>query len=259
MRSNTVKHACLEGRAQIGSFIATSDPLCAQIMANSGFEWVLVDMEHGPVPITALQNAVTAIRTTNTQPYCRAAWNSSAAIQTALDCGVAGIMVPMVSTRADAEQVVRDARYLPMGERSRGGFLPVLSFATDSATYRDRSNEEILVMAQIETKEAIKNLEDIASVTGIDCLFVGPNDLASTYGVAYPGTWEQKDSEYFKAIASVPAVARAHGKIAGIQVNTPAAANECIALGFTLVGIGADAGFMWAAARQARAAINATP
>lgn len=259
MRLNTVKHACFEGRAQIGSFIATSDPLCAQIMASSGFEWVLVDMEHGPVPITALQNAVTAIRTTETQPFVRAAWNSSAAIQTALDCGVAGIMVPMVSTRADAEQVVRDARYLPVGERSRGGFLPVLSFATDSATYRDRSNEEILVMAQIETKEAIKNLEDIASVVGIDCLFVGPNDLASTYGVAYPATWEEKDSEYFKAIASVPKVAKAHGKIAGIQVNTPAAANECIGLGFTLVGIGADAGFMWAAARQARAAINATP
>ena len=93
MRENTVKHACLAGRVQVGSFIATSDSLVAQIMANSGFEWVLVDMEHGPVPLTALQAAVTAIRTTPTQPFVRAAWNSSAAIQTALDCGVAGIMV----------------------------------------------------------------------------------------------------------------------------------------------------------------------
>ena len=108
MRQNLVKRACREGRVQVGSFITTNDPLCAQIMANSGFEWVLVDMEHGPVPITALQTAVTAIRTTATEPFVRAAWNASAAIQTALDSGVSGIMIPMINTRADAESAVRD-------------------------------------------------------------------------------------------------------------------------------------------------------
>lgn len=259
MRENTVKRACLDGRVQVGSFIATNDPLCAQIMANSGFEWVLVDMEHGPVPITALQHAVTAIRTTDTQPFVRASWNSSAAIQTALDCGVSGIMVPMISTRADAEQVVRDARYLPLGERSRGGFLPVLSFATDSATYRDRSNEEVLVMAQIETAEGVTNLDAIADVAGIDCLFAGPNDLASSYGLVFPHAWDNKTAPYYDALAEIPKVARKHGKIAGIQAANAVMANDCIALGYTLVGVGADAGFLWAAARKARSEVNAAP
>jgi 4-hydroxy-2-oxoheptanedioate aldolase len=258
MRENTVKHACLAGRVQVGSFIATSDSLVAQIMANSGFEWVLVDMEHGPVPLTALQAAVTAIRTTPTQPFVRAAWNSSAAIQTALDCGVAGIMVPMISTQADAEQIVRDARYLPLGERSRGGFLPILSFGCDSATYRDRSNEEVLLMAQIETAEGVENLEAIAGVEGIDCLFAGPNDLASSYGLSFPHAWDNKTAPYYNALAEIPKVARKHGKIAGIQANNPAMANACIELGYTLVGVGADAGFLWAAARKTRAEVNAT-
>lgn len=213
MRHNLVKRACQEGRVQVGSWIATNDPLCAQIMANSGFEWVLMDMEHGPVPISALQTSVNAVRTTKTEPFARAAWNSSAAIQTALDSGVSGLLVPMVSTRADAEQVVSDTRYLT-------------------------------------------NLEDIASVKGIDCLFVGPNDLASTYGVSFPAAWELKDSPYFQAIAGLPAVARKHGKFAGIQVMNAAMANEVIALGYTLVGIGADASFLWNAARAARAGVQ---
>jgi 4-hydroxy-2-oxoheptanedioate aldolase len=259
MRHNLVKRACLEGRVQVGSFIATNDPLCAQIMANSGFEWVLVDMEHGPVPITALQNAVTAIRTTTSEPFVRAAWNASAAIQTALDCGVSGIMIPMIGTRADAESAVRDARYLPVGERSRGPMRAVLSFGTDFAGYSGAANEEVLVMAQIETAEGMANLEEIASVDGIDCLFVGPNDLASTYGVAFPPAWAEKDSAYFKAIAGLPAVARKHGKIPGIQVVSPEMANEAIALGYTLVGVGADAGFLWTTARRIRAEVTAQP
>jgi len=256
MRHNLVKRACQEGRAQIGSWVATNDPLCAQIMANSGFEWVLMDMEHGPVPISALATSVNAVRTTKTEPFARAAWNSSAAIQTALDSGVSGILVPMVSTRADAEQVVSDTRYLPVGDRSRGALRAVLSFYTDFAGYSNGANEEVLVMVQIETKEAVANLEDIASVKGLDCLFVGPNDLASTYGVSFPAAWEQKDSPYFQAIAGLPAVARKHGLFAGIQVMNATMANEVIALGYTLVGIGADAAFLWNAARAARAGVK---
>ena len=240
MRQNVVKRACLAGSVQVGSFIGTNDPVCAEIMANSGFAWVLVDMEHGPVTLAALQTAVTAIRTTRTEPFVRAAWNASAAIQTALDSGVSGIMIPMINTRADAESAVRDTRYFPLGERSRGGIRQVLSFQTDTPGYVAEANAEVLVMAQIETVAAVENLEDIAAVEGIDCLFVGPNDLASTYGVRFPQAWDDKDSPYAKAIAALPAVARKHGKIPGIQVISPAMANECIALGYTLVGIGAE-------------------
>jgi 4-hydroxy-2-oxoheptanedioate aldolase len=255
MRENAVKRGALAGRAQIGSLISTSDPVNAQIMANSGFEWVMVDMEHGPVPLAALQTAVAVIRTTSTEPFVRVAWNTSAAIQTALDCGVSGIMIPMIDTREQAEAAVRDARYGPLGERSRGGILPGFSFATDSATYRERANDEVLMIAQIETVDAIRNLDGIAAVEGLDCLFVGPYDLAATYGVHAQRTWADKTSAYFQAIAAVPARAREHGKIPGIQAADPAMANECVALGFTVIGVGGDASLLHAAARRTRQAV----
>jgi 2-keto-3-deoxy-L-rhamnonate aldolase RhmA len=235
----------------------TNDPYCALIMAQAGYDWVLVDMEHGPVPLTSLQNAVHAIRTTSTQPFCRAAWNAPAAIQPALDSGPSGILVPMVSTRAQAEQVVRDARYLPLGERSKGPGRAAASFDTDSATYTSVANEEILVMVQIETLEAMNNLEDIAGVTGIDSLFVGPNDLSSSYGVQLAAAWADKESPYFRAIAGLPEVAKRHGKIPGIQVFNIPMANECIELGYTLVAISSDTGFLGQMARQTRAQIKA--
>ncbi len=226
-------------------------------MATSGFDWVLVDMEHGPVPYKELTHAVNAIRTTSTEPFVRAAWNASASIQPALDCGVSGILVPMVSTRAQAAEVVRDARYLPLGERSRGPMRAALSFDMDSAAYCAAANEEVLVMAQIETVEAMKNLEDIAGLEGIDSLFVGPNDLSTSYGVDFPACWDAKDGDYFRAIANLPKVAKKHGKIAGIQVTSPDAANECIKLGYTLVAIGSDVGFLREQARRVRSLVNA--
>jgi 4-hydroxy-2-oxoheptanedioate aldolase len=256
MRQNHVKRACLAGEIAVGCFLNTNDALCAEIMANSGFEWLLVDMEHGPVPITALQGAVTAIRTTATEPFVRAAWKSSAAIQTALDCGPSGVMIPMINSAADAHAAVRDTRFWPLGERSRGGVRHAYAFGTDASTYFARANDEVLVMAQIETAEAIGNMDAIAAVQGIDCLFVGPNDLASTYGLDYPRIWPDRSGAYAQAIASVPVIAAKHGKIAGIQAASAAMANECIDLGYTLVGVGSDATLLASAARSTRSEIK---
>jgi 4-hydroxy-2-oxoheptanedioate aldolase len=240
----------------VGSWIAANDPLCAQIMATSGYDWVLIDMEHGPVPISSLQHLVNAIRTTATQPFVRAAWNASTAIQPALDCGVSGILVPMVSTRAEAQAVVRDARYMPVGERSRGSMRASLAFDMDAAAYIAAANTEVLVMAQIETVEGMQNLHDIAALEGIDSVFVGPGDLSVSYGVEYPACWNDKDGAYFRAIADLPRIAREHGKIPGIQVMSPEAANECIALGYTLVAVGSDASFLRETARRVRSQVK---
>ncbi len=255
MRVNRVKRACLDGGVSVGSFVNSNDTLNALVMAQSGFAWLLADMEHGPVPLTSLQAMVSALRSTGAEPFVRASWNASSAIQTALDCGVSGIMIPMINTRADAESAVRDTRFWPLGERSRGGVRHAISFETDAATYYARANDEVLVMAQIETLTAIGNLEAIASVAGIDCLFVGPNDLASTYGLAYPAAWEMRGGAYREAIAAVPRVARAHGKIPGILAASAEMAVECVGLGYTLVGVGNDATILGAAARAALATV----
>jgi 4-hydroxy-2-oxoheptanedioate aldolase len=257
MRRNLVKQACLAGEVRVGSFLNTNDTLCALIMAQSGFDWLLVDMEHGPVPLTSLQATVSALRGTAAEPFVRAQWNASAPIQSALDCGVSGIMIPMISTRADAEAAVRDTRFFPLGERSRGGVRHAVSFDTDGSTYFAQANDEVLVMAQIETPEAIGNLEEIVAVEGIDCLFVGPNDLASTYGLAYPAAWDGRSGAFAEAIAAVPRVARKHGKMAGIQAASTAMAVECIGLGYTLVSVGSEATLLAAAAKRMRADLAA--
>jgi 4-hydroxy-2-oxoheptanedioate aldolase len=253
---NRVKDTVAAGGVSVGSFLWLGDPLAAQIMANSGFDWVLLDMEHGPMPLTAVQAAITAIRTTTTEPFVRATWNTSTAIQPVLDCGASGIMVPMISTAEQARAAVCDARYLPLGERSRGGARGPLSFGTDSASYYAGANEAIFLMAQIETAEAIDNLEAIAAVEGIDCLFVGPNDLAASYGFDYPRDWERMSGPYAAAIAKVPEVARRFGKSAGLQAASAAIANDCIARGYSVVGVTSDTTLLLNAARRERAALR---
>jgi 2-keto-3-deoxy-L-rhamnonate aldolase RhmA len=257
VRKNLVRAACYAGDVSIGTFVSISDPVSAQIFAHSNYAWLVIDMEHGPVPMAALGGIINAIRATATEPFVRAQWNTSAAIQVALDHGASGVMVPMVNTADDARSAVGDVRFSPLGARSRGGVRVGLSFDTDSPTYFREANDEVLLMAQIETAEAIENLDEIAALAGIDCLFVGPNDLAASYGLEYPAAWQGKSGGYAAAIDAVPAAAKRHGKIAGILAGSPAMANECIERGYTLVGSGTDATMLWEAARRVRAEIKA--
>jgi 2-keto-3-deoxy-L-rhamnonate aldolase RhmA len=256
MRTNAVKAKLARGEIALGAWVNSSDPQIAWIMAAVGFDWLIVDMEHGPVSLEAAANAVATIRTTPTEPFVRACWNASTAIQRPLDCGASGIMIPMINDAAAAHASVKDTRYWPLGQRSRGGMRTGLSFGTDALTYFDRANDEVFVLAQIETKAAIENIDEIAAVEGIDCLFVGPNDLASTYGETYPAAWANKSDAYKAAIELVPRVAKAHGKAPGILANSAAMANECIALGYTVVGVSADTSYLAAAARREFAAVK---
>lgn len=256
MRTNHVKAATLGGKVSYGSWLSSNDAMIAQIMANSGFDWLLIDMEHGPVPITAVEEMVTAIRTTAVEPFVRAAWNTSAAIQLALDAGASGVMIPMINSRAEAEAAVKDACFWPLGERSRGGIRHALSFQTDGPTYFAKGNDEIFVMAQVETVEAVAALDEIAAVKGIDCLFVGPNDLASTYGLDYPKCWGRKSGPYAEAIDKVPQIARKHGKVPGILATGVEMAKECVARGYTLVGVASDVNLLWSAAKRTRAELG---
>ena len=130
MRENWVKQKLREGSVSVGSWISMDDVLAAEVMANAGFDWLVIDMEHGPVSMEAAQRIIAAIRTTPTVPLVRVGWNESGLIQPALDIGAFGIVVPMVNTPAQAQQVVRDTRYPPLGERSRGGMRSRWAYAT---------------------------------------------------------------------------------------------------------------------------------
>lgn len=257
MQTNTLRSRMLAGDLLTGAWCSMNDMLPAEIMGRAGYDWLVVDMEHGPIPLAAVQTIVMAIRTTPATAIVRVPWKNSASIQPVLDSGPFGILVPMVNTVEDARQVVSDSRFLPLGERSRGGIRTALAFGPDSATYFDRANDETIVMIQIETAAAVRNAEAIAATDGIDCLFVGPNDLASTYGERYPDAWDALTGPYGDAIRAVPGIARRYGKAAGILANSAAMGRRCVDLGYTVVGIAVDTSLLAQAAKTEHAAFLA--
>lgn len=249
----------LAGDVLLGAWCMIGDMLPAEILGHAGYDWLVVDMEHGPISLTTAQAMIMAIRTTPATAIVRVPWMGSALIQPVLDSGPHGIVVPMINTPADARAVVRDARFLPLGERSRGGVRTALAFGTDAATYFEQGNAQTIVMVQIETAEAVRNADAIAAIDGIDCLFVGPSDLASTYGESYPQAWEPLDGPYGDAIRSIPETAARHGKAAGILANSAEMGRRCVAMGYRVVGISVDTSLLAAAAQRECAAFRSSP
>jgi len=255
MRENKVKRLLREGAVTVGSWVTLDGLLAAEVMAARGFDWLVIDMEHGPVSMDAAQGMMAAIRTTETVPLVRVGWNRTELIHQALDIGAYGLVIPMVNSLAEARQAVKDARYAPLGDRSRGGSRAPLAFVTDAVTYGRRANDETLLIVQIETAEAVAAAEEMAALDGLDGLFVGPNDLSSSLGV-WPPVWDNQPDTLAAAIARIPVVAHAHGKAAGIMVPDAAIANRCIAQGYDFISLSNDASLLERAARAELAAIT---
>jgi 4-hydroxy-2-oxoheptanedioate aldolase len=252
MRENPVKKRLRDGETLLGTWLSIGDGLAAELMACVGWDWLLLDMEHGPIPLSTAAPMAIAVRAGGVTPFVRPAWNDGSQIQRVLDLGAYGIVVPMVNTAADARAVVRSARFPPLGERSRGGVRANLAFGTDSNTYLNRANDEVLVFPQIETDQAVDNAEAIVALEGIDGLFVGPNDLAISRGKRWPDVWGTNPA-YMESIASIPRITAAAGKTAGILARDPEMASEMIAMGYRFVGIASDVVFLISAATAALA------
>jgi len=257
MRANTPLEQLRSGKVSLGTWSTLGTDLAVAILGTAGFDWVMIDMEHGPVSAEDAQHAITAACTTAAAPLVRVTWNESALIQGVLDMGAYGVLVPMVESREDAERAVADARYPPLGRRSRGGLRAPFAFSTDPVTYGSRANEATLLAVQIETVAALASLDEIAAVPGIDVLFVGPQDLATSMGL-WPASMTDMAPAYAQAIESVPPVARRYNKHAGILVYDEGVARHCIALGYTFVGLHADATMLLEKARAAVRALHET-
>jgi 2-keto-3-deoxy-L-rhamnonate aldolase RhmA len=250
MRENTLKRRMQAGETVLGSWLSLPDAVAAEAMAQVGFDWLLIDMEHGPAALNEAAAMLTAVRTTGVTGIIRVAWNESSQIQRTLDLGCAGILVPVINTAEDARRVVRDARFPPLGERSRGGVRTTLAFATDAMTYFERANDEVLVLVQIETELAVENVDEVLAVEGIDGVFVGPNDLAASGLKRWPDVWGT-DEAYMTLVRRVSAAARKAGKVAGFLARDAKMAVEVDALGYNFVGVSGDVNIMTAAAKRA--------
>jgi 4-hydroxy-2-oxoheptanedioate aldolase len=254
MIANHVKQRLRAGKPAFGTLLNFGDPLVAEMMASVGFDWLLVDTEHGPIDLATMATMFATITRYPVAPFVRVHELTEASVKRVLDAGAWGVLAPNVRTRDEAERLVAACKYPPAGARSLGAGRFSLSFQTDPPTYFARANDEILVIVQIEHHEAVKNIDAILSVPGVDALYVGPNDFCASLGLA--PSLEPPHPEFEEAMRVVFAAAMRHGVAPGIHCATADTVNRRIREGWRLVGMINDQRFMLGAARAARDAVR---
>lgn len=235
---NPFKHALAVGQAQIGLWCTLASPYAAELVAGSGFDWLLLDTEHTPadVPLVLQQlQAVAAEPLHRAHPVVRAAWNDPVLIKRILDIGAQTLLLPFVQNADEARAAVAAMRYAPRGIRGMGGTMRASHYGRDVDYVRD-AESELCLLVQVETAEALAQLEAIAAVDGVDGIFIGPADLSASMG--HPGN--ANHPEVRAAIDDAVRRIRAAGKAPGILMVDEARARECLALGAQFVAVGMD-------------------
>jgi 4-hydroxy-2-oxoheptanedioate aldolase len=232
----------------LGAWCMIPSSLTAEILAKGGFDWVLVDMQHGCMDYQTAVEMIRAIDLAGITPIVRVPWNEPGIVGRMLDAGAMGIVAPMVNSVAEATQLVEACRYPPVGKRSLG---PVRVGARDGMGYVASANDRIAVIPMIETADALAAIEDIAAVPGVDALFVGPFDLSFSLGLP-PGDNDGKPA-FDNAIAHINAAARANS-IATAVLSTAALAPLRASQGFRMISVITDSVALGMAARGSLAA-----
>lgn len=191
--TNTVKEKLKKKGRVSAAWLHLASNVSAEIMANAGFDVLVIDAEHSPVDYQTVLSMCQAIKGTESIPIARAPWNDLIVLKRLLDCGVMGIHVPYVNTREEAQEAVLRCKYPPYGIRGIAGSPRAAGFGLNRGSYLDRANDENLVMIAIETPEGIDNLSEIMEVEGVDGIFIGPMDLSTSLGKR--GQLHSKDVE----------------------------------------------------------------
>ncbi|MBI1848359.1 MAG: 2,4-dihydroxyhept-2-ene-1,7-dioic acid aldolase [Candidatus Rokubacteria bacterium] len=251
MRENTLRSIWARGEAVVNGWLSIPAGFSAEVMAHQGFDSLTVDMQHGVVDYQVAVTMLQAISTTPVIPLARVPWNDPARLMKILDAGVYGVICPMINTRAEAEAMVQACKYPPRGYRSWG---PVRASIYAGADYGDHANHDIVVMPMIETAEALKNLDEILSVDGVDAIYVGPSDLSLAMGLR--PRLDQTDPPVVEAQQKIVEACKRHGVAAGIHNATAAYALKMIAAGYQFVTLASDSRFMAAKAAEEVAVVR---
>lgn len=250
---NWIRERVLKGEMVAGTWLNLGSSLTAEIAGRAGFDWAVVDVEHGAGGHDSLVHQLQALAGTPVSPLVRIAWNEAPRFKRVLDLGAVGVVVPYVCSAEEARQAVAAMRYPPQGIRGVASLNRAAGFGYDLDEYLSAANERLLTVVQIETRGALTAAEEIAAVEGVDVLFVGPMDLSFSLGIPL-----QYDSPEFKAgLARVAGAARGAGKAAGILLGRPEQIEETIATGFTFIGLGSDGGVLAQGMRALVAALRA--
>ena len=243
---NAFKAALREDSPLIGLWVGLTDPVCVEIAAGAGFDWLLLDAEHAPNDLRTLLSSLQVLAGYPVQPIVRIPVGDPAIIKRVLDIGAQSLLVPMVDTADEARRLVAAARYPPRGVRGVGTALARAARWNRASDYFERADAELCVIVQIETARGLGNIEEIAAVDGIDALFVGPADLAASLGhLGNPG-----HPSVQQAIHSAFARAQASGKAIGCLSADEAVARSYLSLGCRFVALGTDTGLLANATRS---------
>lgn len=242
---NRFRQKLLKGEKLIGCWSALGNPITAEVLGLAGFDWLLFDGEHAPNDVLSFIPQLMAVKDSKSMPIVRPPKNEPVVIKRLLDIGFYNLLIPYVETKADAELAVSATRYPPQGIRGVSVSHRSNGYAT-VPDYFKVINDNISIIVQIESQLGVENVEDIAQVEGVDCLFVGPGDLSAALG--YLG--QPSHPEVLKVIKHIFDVAKKYGKACGILAPVEEDARRYLEWGATFVAVGSDLGIFRAATKS---------
>jgi 4-hydroxy-2-oxoheptanedioate aldolase len=241
-----------EGGATLGAFLSTGYPVNAEIVGQAGFDFVVIDLEHGMGSERDVLGQLYALSATPTAAVVRVESHQRQRVHRLLDVGAAGIMFPRVESAAEARACVEAMRYPPDGQRGVATMVRAASYGARYVDYREESTHSLLSILQIESAEGVKRVDEIAAVEGVDVLFIGPMDLSTSLGV-----FRQYDHPSFvDAIARTIMAAERHKRTLGILLSAPADYRKYYDLGFRCITCGTDVSFLRDAAQATARALR---
>lgn len=244
-KAAALKERLFSGETVLGCFLSLGSPLTSELMAQAGYDWALVDLEHGAGGEAEALNQLQAISATRAASVVRVESNARQRAHRVLDMGAHGVMFPRIDTAEDAAAAAAAMRYPPLGVRGVAFSNRVCEYGTNFRPYLEASSDALLTIVQIETRTAVENVGAIAAVPGVDVLFIGPSDLSHSYGIL--GQFDHP--EFVQAIERTAEAAKAHGKALGILLPKPADLDHYRSLGFRFIASGSDAVLLNNAAR----------
>jgi 4-hydroxy-2-oxoheptanedioate aldolase len=246
MPHNTFKQAIAKFEPRIGLWLSLAHHYTAEICASAGFEWVLIDGEHGPGDLPGTLRQLQALAAYPAHPVVRLPQGDATLIKQYLDIGAQTLLIPMVNSAAQAEDLVSAMRYPPQGRRGVGGGLVRATGWGLDAPYIHTANEQVCLLVQIETGAALAALDEICAVDGVDGIFLGPADLAADLG--FPG--QPTHPEVQAAVDAAMKRAIALGKPVGTVTGDPVLARHYFELGASFVAVGGDTTLLASGSRR---------
>jgi 4-hydroxy-2-oxoheptanedioate aldolase len=247
MMKNSLKEGLMKGKTVSGPFLKLTDPAVVEIMGHAGFDFVIIDQEHGPISLQNTQNMIRAAESVNITPIVRVANNDEALILRALDIGAQGVQIPQINCKDDATQAVKSVKYSPQGDRGVCRYVRAANYSsTDKFEYFESANQETMIIIHIEGVKGINNLDEILSVSGIDVVFIGPYDLSQSLGI--PG--KVNEPLVVEKMKEVVTKCKKHKIAVGTFADDVQTAKRWVSLGVQYMSYSVDVGILYEASKS---------